>query len=151
MVRIMLNTNVHCRPFDDQLDDKIKEETDSALSILLEVAEGKIEIITSDVLHEEVDLIKDSSKRESVFYLVEAVESERVSSSKAVIDMADGLHEIIHDYNDSLHIAFAAAGKCDFFITCDYELLERKDKIERFLFSKKIYTKVKNPIEYPQE
>lgn len=147
----MLNTNVFCRPFDDQSDDKIRKEADIALRILFQVTEGKAKIITSDVLHEEVDLIKDKSKRESVFYLVEIVETERVSSSKAVIDRADELHEIIHDYNDCLHIAFAAVSKCDFFITCDDELLQMRDKIESFLLSKKINIKIKHPLEYMRE
>ena len=147
----MLNTNVYCRPFDDQSDYKLKEEADDALSILSQVVEGKVEIITSDVLHEEVDLVKDKNKRESVFYLVETVESERLSSSKDTIDLADELQELIHDYNDCLHIAFAAIGKCDFLITCDDELLEKKDKIERFLLSKKIYTKIRHPSEYMME
>ena len=147
----MLNTNVFCRPFDDQSDYKVKEEAERALSILSQVTEGEADIITSDVLHEEVDLIKDKSKRESVFHLVETVESERLSSSKAIIRMVDKLYGLIHDYNDCFHIAFAAVGKCDFLITCDDELLEKKDKIEKFLLSKKIYTKIKHPFEYMQE
>ena len=151
MVKIMLNTNVYCRPFDDQSDDKIKDEANSALDILSQVAKGNVKIITSDVLHEEVDLIKDKSKRESVFYLVETVEKERISTSEDAVQIADELNQIIHDYNDCLHIAFAAISKCDFLLTCDNELLERKDKIERFLLLKKINTKIKNPFEYMEK
>ena len=147
----MLNTNIYGRPFDDQSDDKIKEEADGVLSILSQVTEGKIKIITSDVLYEEVDLIKGKSKRESVLYLVETVETERKSSSDAVIHIADELNQIIHDYNDCLHIAFAAIGKCDFLITCDNELMDRSGKIERFLLSKKINTKIIGPVEYLRE
>ena len=145
--RVMLNTNVFCRPFDDQLDYKLKEEADSTLNILSQTTEGKVKIITSDVLYEEIGLINDRSKRESVYYLVEAVESERVQTSKAIIDIADGLHKFIHDYNDCLHIASAGAGKCDLIITCDGELLKRKNKIESFLLSKGLMVKVRHPSE----
>ena len=151
MKRIMLNTNVFCRPFDDQSYHKLRQEADSALSILSQAAEGKAEIVTSDVLYEEVDLIKDKNKRESVFYLIEGVESERISSSKYIIRIANGLHRLIYDYNDCLHIAFAAAAKCDFLITCDGELLEKKHKIERFLLSEKINTKINHPFEYEKK
>ena len=44
--------------------------------------------------------------------------------------------------------AFAAAAKCDFLITCDDELLEKKHKIERFLLSEKINTEINHPFEY---
>ena len=151
MAKVMLNTNVFCRPFDNQTDSKVKEEADSALRIFSYAHEGKAKIITSDVLHEEVDLIKDKSKRESVLYLVETVETERASSNDAVIQIADGLNQIIHDYNDCLHIAFAAVSKCDSLVTCDNELIERSGKIERFLLSKKINTKIKHPFEYVRE
>ena len=147
MKRIMLNTNVFCRPFDDQSDFKLKEESDSVLIILSKVT-GRAEIVTSDVLYDEVDLIKDKSKRESVLYLIESVESERITTNISVIGIADGLHGLIHDYNDCLHIAFAGAGKCDFLITCDDELLKIRAKIERFLLSRNVITKVIHPSEY---
>lgn len=148
MKRIMLNTNVFCRPFDDQSDYRLKEEGNRALTILSLKTEGKAEIITSDVLYEEIDLINDKNKRESAYYLVEAFESERMQTSKAVTDIADEMHRFIRDYNDCLHIAFAGVGICDFLITCDDELLKRKSKIESFLLSKELITKIRHPSEF---
>ena len=145
MKRIMLDTNIFCRPFDNQLDYKLKGEADSTLSILSQTTEGQAEIITSDILYEEIDLIGDKNKRESVYYLVKAVESERIKTSKLITDIADELHEFIHDYNDCLHIASAGVGKCDLLITCDDELLKRKNKIESFLLSKGLMAKVRHP------
>ena len=151
MIKIMLNTNVYCRPFDDQSQNKIKNEADGVLNILFHAINGKAHIITSDVLHEEIDLIKDKSKRESVFYLVESVETERISLAKEVLIIADGLNQIIHDYNDCLHISFAAISKCNFLITCDNELIERKDKIESFLLMNKMNTQIIHPFVYLQK
>ena len=147
MERIMLNTNVFCRPFDDLTEDTVKEEAKSAESIFLLAQQKRIDIISSDVLYDEVDLIEDRTKNESVYYLIKTVEKERISTNEKVVSLADSFNSIIKDYNDCLHIAFAATGKCDCLITCDYELISKKRKIESFLLSQNIKLNIKTPSE----
>lgn len=144
----MLNTNVFCRPFDDLTDDVTKEEAKSAEGIFSLVRQKRVDILSSDVLYEEVDLIEDKTKNESVYYLIKTVEKERISTNEKIISLADSLNAIIRDYNDCLHIAFAATGKCDSLITCDYELISKKGKIESFLLSQNIKLKIKTPSEF---
>ena len=148
MKKIMLNTNVFCRPFDDLANDSVKEEAKSAEKIFSLARLEKLNIISSDVLYEEVDLIEDKIKRESVYYLINAVEKERISTDEKIVSLADSLHAIIKDYNDCLHIAFAAIGNCTSLITCDYELINKEVKIERFLLSQNIKLKIKTPSEF---
>ena len=148
MERIMLNTNVFCRPFDDLANDAVKEEAKSAERIFSLARQGKIDIISSDVLFEEVDLIDNRTKKDFVYYLIENVEKERISTNEKIILLADSLNEMITDYNDCLHIAFAATGKCDSLITCDYELINKKIKIERFLLSQNTKINIKTPSEF---
>ena len=148
MKRIMLNTNVFCRPFDDLTDDVTKEEAKSAEGIFSLVHQKRVDILSSDVLYEEVDLIEDKAKNESVYYLIRTVEKERISTNEKIILLADSLNAIIRDYNYCLHIAFAATGKCNSLITCDYELIIKKGKIESFLLSQNIKLKIKTPSEF---
>jgi len=51
--RVMLNTNVFCRPFDDLTNKNIKEEAESAEFIFSLARQNEVEIISSDVLYEE--------------------------------------------------------------------------------------------------
>lgn len=151
MKRIMLNTNVFCRPFDDMASKTIREEAKSADFIFSLAYQEMIEIISSDVLYEEIDLIEDKAKYDSVYYLIKSVEKERITASEEVIEWADSLNNIMKDYNDCLHIGFALAGKCSCLITCDHELIEKRKKIERFLLSKGIILAIKTPSEFASE
>lgn len=147
-IRIMLDTNVFCRPFDDLTDENIKEEAERADFIFSLARQQQIEIISSDVLYEEVDLIEDKTKNESVYYLIKTVEKERITANKEITKLADALYGIIKDYNDCLHIGFAVAGKCSIFITCDHELIAKKAKIEKFLLSKGVFLSIRRPSEF---
>lgn len=146
--RVMLNTNVFCRPFDDLTNNNIKEEAESAEFIFSLARQNEVDIISSDVLYEEVSLIEDKAKNESVYYLIKTVEKERITTNEMVIELADAVNEVIKDYNDCLHIGFAATGKCVCLVTCDQELISKRSKIERFLLSKGILLNIKTPSEF---
>jgi len=47
---------------------------------------------------------------------------------------------------DAMHLTFAAAGNSDYFITCDYKIINKGDGIE-----KKFGIKVVNPVEFVKE
>ena len=67
-MKIYLDTCIYCRPFDDQSQDRIKKETE-AFAELLEIAEmGKIILVSSDVLIDELEEIVDPRKSIEVFY-----------------------------------------------------------------------------------
>jgi hypothetical protein len=54
-MKIYLDTCIYCRPFDDQFRDRIKKETE-AFAKLLEIAEiGKITLVSSDILIDELE------------------------------------------------------------------------------------------------
>ena len=148
MKRIMLNTNVYCRPFDNLTNKNIKEEAESADFIFSLAHQNMVDLISSDVLYEEVDLIEDKAKNESVYYLIKSVEKERVTTNETVIELADAMNKIIKDYNDCLHIGFAVIGKCSSLVTCDHELIAKRSKIERFLLSKDSVLNIKTPPEF---
>ncbi len=78
MLRIYLDTNVWCRPFDEQSQIRIKEESEAFFQILHELDAGRLIIVGSVVLEDEVIRIKDKEKREVVSKLIEWSISEKV-------------------------------------------------------------------------
>ena len=93
-------------------------------------------------------MIEDKAKNESVYYLIKTVEKERITTNEMIIELADAVNEVIKDYNDCLHIGFAAMGKCFCLVTCDQELISKRSKIVRFLLSKGILLNIKTPSEF---
>ncbi|MCC7210536.1 MAG: hypothetical protein IT451_01675 [Candidatus Brocadia sp.] len=60
---IYLDTNVYCRPFDDQTQERVREETDAFELILEGIRNGLFIALTSDVLQYEITKILSPLKR----------------------------------------------------------------------------------------
>jgi predicted nucleic acid-binding protein len=144
-IKIYLDTNVWCRPFDEQTQQRIIDEGEAFLKILDKVhAERKYTIIGSLILDDEVKQIKGRRKREAVKTIMALFISEKVRSfSKSTVrDLKTaGLKD-----KDALHLAFAVQDHAKYFITTDDYIPKRKKDIE-----KKYKIKVINPIEFIEE
>jgi len=66
---IYLDTCIYCRPFDDQSQDRIAKETEAFAKILKLAELGKVIIVGSDVLSDELDEIVDTRKSMEVSVL----------------------------------------------------------------------------------
>ena len=53
--RVYLDTNVYCRPFDDQSDRRIQVESNAFIEIADAALHGKIVIISSDYVKFEIE------------------------------------------------------------------------------------------------
>ena len=148
MKRIMLNTNVYCRPFDDLNDPIIKKESKFAEKILEFAENKKVEVITSDILYAELELISDQRKKDIIFNEIESISQEKIKISEEIHNLAFEIKDFVGDYSDSLHIAFAAASNCECIITCDRHLIKIKGKIESFLISKGLKLVILSPGEF---
>jgi predicted nucleic acid-binding protein len=105
--------------------------------------EGKIDIIGSIVLEDEINRIKGDDKRVAVSELI------YWSISNKVVDIPVIYRQIAKlglKTRDSAHIACAINGGAGYFITVDDDILKRKDKIES-----KYNIKVCNPVEFIKE
>jgi predicted nucleic acid-binding protein len=144
MIKIYLDTCVWGRPFDDQTDKRISEETVAFFEIAWKVDSGEVEIIGSDVLFAELEDISDEGKRERIRLLASRAISWSVRLDEGVKGIALELEKSCKSYGaDSLHIASALKGEADFFITTDYELMKKKKCIKQ-----KFDIDVKNPIDF---
>jgi len=150
--RIYLDTNVYCRPLDDQSNRRVRVESRAFLEIVDMVLRGEIEIVSSDYVKFEVEQILDPLKRKDIRGFERTLSSTNIASSRQLIALARefsstcGLNSL-----DALHVSAACLGKAGFFLTCDDEVLDRKICIERLAAEKKYRLKVRNPIIYLQE
>jgi len=150
--RVYLDTNVYCRPLDDQSDRRIQAESEAFLEIAEIALGGEIEIVSSDYVKFEVEQILDHLKRKDVRGFERTLSSVNVASSTRLVALARefsskcGLNSL-----DALHVSAACLSDAGFLITCDDEILNRATCIERLATEKEYRLKVRNPINYLQE
>lgn len=144
MVKVYLDTCVWGRPFDDQANEDIKEETAAFFEILLDIDYGNLEVVASDVLFAELEDISDEAKRDKIKRLTLKAMSYSVQLDEKIKEVAQKIERACKTYGaDSLHLASAMAGDVGHFITTDYEMLRKKRCIKQ-----KIGIDVINPIDF---
>lgn len=119
---IYLDTNVYCRPFDDQTQERVREETDAFELILEGIRNGLFIALTSDVLQYEITKILSPLKRtEMGRYL--ALSKKRVEEKEEIMKLGIVIRDRcgIKD-RDALHLASAIVGGATYFLICDDEL-----------------------------
>jgi len=123
---LYLDTNVLSRPFDDQTQPTIQEETSAFLTIVPEIQAGKLVLLCSDILEFEVYNILDAEKCTQVAdYL--ALCSGRIGSSDEILDLGRKLESQCHiRARDALHVASAIVGGARYFLSCDKKVVQMK-------------------------
>lgn len=123
-MRIYLDLCCFNRPYDDQMQHRIRLETEAKLLLQEKVRAGECELVWSSVM--------DFENTKSPFVEhARAIAAWRSQSSLIISATADVLrlaHELsdggIGEY-DALHVASAIAAKVDVFVTTDDRLLNR--------------------------
>jgi predicted nucleic acid-binding protein len=149
---VYLDTNVYCRPLDDQSINRIHQETEAFLQIVDKAERGRTEIVSSDYVKFEIEQIKDPSKRKNIRGFERVLSKTNVTPSKQLISMAKEIKVKCRlNSLDASHLAAACLGKASFLLTCDDEILESANCIETLAAKKGYKLKVRNPIDYLQE
>ena len=150
--QVYLDTNVYCRPLDDQTDRHIRMESRAFLEIADIALRGEIRIVSSDYVKFEVEQILDPLKRKDIRGFERTLCLTNIASSRQLIALARefsskcGLNSL-----DALHLSAACLGEASFFLTCDDEVLDRKICIERLAAERRHRLKVRSPINYLRE
>jgi len=149
--RVYLDTNIYCRPLDDQSDSRTRAETGAFLKIVDAAETGKIKIVSSDYVKFEIEQIIDPLKRKDVRGFERILCGANVASSRRLTALARTFASKCNIGSlDALHIAGACLGRADFLLTCDDEILENAVCIETLAAEKGYRLKVRNPINYLQ-
>ena len=147
-MRVYLDCNVYCRPLDDQSQARIRAEAEAFLNILSVMREKEIVLLSSDILKFEVRAIPSVTKRRAVERLLEIC-SAHISESNEVMNLAEFLEsECDLHGRDAIHIASAALGRAQFFLTCDEQVVRRSSRIEDVLRAKGHGLHVLNPVSF---
>lgn len=150
IMQIYLDTCVYCRPFDDQTQERISKETKAFIELLELAEEGKISIIGSDVLIDEI---------EEIGYLDKHIEAKEFTDiCKVNVPLSEDVIKLAKDLEkrcglsggDALNLASACFG-AQHFLTCDDKILSKGGCIEDFARARDFDIEVKNPIEFVEE
>lgn len=146
-MRIYLNTNILCRPFDDLTQKRIRKEAAAINKIFISSFGGVLSLIISNIALSEVELIPDLEKRRKVYSLIRELPKELVKIDDSMVKMADEFlsKKIIYDYMDILHLICANVYDSNFYVTCDDELLHKHHSIEKYLNDS---FKILNPVKF---
>lgn len=121
-MRVYLDNCVFNRPFDDQSQVRIRLETEAALHILEEIAAGRIELIWSYVNETENLRNENEEVKRSIFGWKEVALIEVIETAN-LLENANLLVELGLTVGDALHVACAAEGKAEIFLTTDDKLI----------------------------
>ena len=107
-MKIYLDNCCYNRPFDDQSQQRIFEETNAIFNIINLSCELDYVIFGSDILIMEIAKIKDFQKQHQVLAFYSQTVNQNINLSKEIEQIAESIVKIskIHDF-DALHLASA--------------------------------------------
>jgi predicted nucleic acid-binding protein len=122
-VRIYLDACCLNRPFDNQLQARIRLESEAVLVILQRANQGDWTLLTSEALEFELNQIPDPQRRARTLEIISTIkERAKIGTSEAsrakLLQETCGIRAL-----DALHLACAEALRADIFLTTDDRLL----------------------------
>ena len=133
------------RPFDDQLQLRVRLESESILWLLNNVQLGHWSWTSSQVLEWEISQTPSVPRRERVLQLFE-IATTVVATTNAMLNRAAQLRGLGFKAFDALHLACAEQSNCDVFLSTDDRLLRLSRRI-----AVQLTIRVENPVDWVRE
>jgi len=137
---LYLDLNCFNRPFDDQQQTRIAEETVAIFSILERIAEGLDRLAWSEFLTLENSQHPLVDRQMEIDHWRE-IADRHVSAGEDVRSLAGDLMSVGLKPLDAAHVASAEVGGCDFLLTCDDRLIQRAKRMTTTVV-------VENPLDF---
>ena len=131
------------RPFDNQLQDKVRFESDAVIAILSKCASGEWQLIGSAALELEISKTPDLIRKNQVLDLYQVAEG-KIKLNDAIKSRARELLSSGFKAFDSLHAASAEYGKVDVLLTTDKRFLNAAKRCD-------LAVRVENPLNWFME
>lgn len=144
-MRVYLDACCLNRPFDDQLQDRIRLESEAVLLILGHFDTGDWTWIASDVLDFELEQMPDQERYRRVRALATCNHKQAVLGTMES-NRAQQLEQLGFGAYDALHLACAESEKADVFLTTDDGLLRLAKR-----YSDQLHVRVENPLVWMRE
>jgi hypothetical protein len=142
-VLLYLDLNCFNRPFDDQSQDRIAQETAAVFAILQRIIDGVDQLIWSAILTFENAQHPLADRRIEIAQWAHRAVGN-VAVTQPVATRAHALTAAGFRPLDAAHLACAEAAACDRFLTCDDQVLRRTRRVQ-------VRLRVQNPRDYVQE
>jgi len=140
MKKIYLDTNIYNRPYDDQLQVRIRLETISIFEILKKVQSKALPLVWSFILDYENSLNPYEDIRTEI-EMLSPLAFEHINASEDIRQLAKQYAVKGIKPRDALHLACAIKAKADYFITCDDNIIRKSKGID-------ISIKIINPVDF---
>jgi predicted nucleic acid-binding protein len=141
-MRIYLDNCCFNRPYDEQLQAKIKLETEAKQFIQDLVKLNEIELLWSYVLDFENSRNSSDEKRLSI-QSWKRLAIQNILENETILKRMDKLEDLGFRSLDALHISCAMEGKAHIFLTTDNGILTRKNLVKEI--------RLMNPIHFFEE
>ena len=138
-MRIYLDICCFNRPFDAQLQLRVRLEAESKLEIQHLIRIGSFELIWSYMMDYE-NSANPFHERRSNTLRWKKLATSNVMASESIITRSKQFNEIGIKKKDSLHLACAIEASCEMFFTTDKGVLRKKNLISAIA--------ILNPVEY---
>ncbi len=122
-MNIYLDVCCYSRPFDDQIQDKIRLETEAILSILNKAVNSEYSINKSSATDYEISKINNENKKILVQTLYNSVLSKPLVYEDSINRRALLLAKYNIKYLDALHISYCEYHVIDYMLTTDKILI----------------------------
>jgi predicted nucleic acid-binding protein len=142
-VLLYLDLNCFNRPFDDQSQDRIAQETAAVFAILQRIIDGVDQLVWSAILTVENAQHPLAGRRTEIAQWAHCA-VVNVAVSQQVATRAHALAGAGFRPLDAAHLACAEAAACDRFLTCDDRVIRRTRRVQ-------VGLRVQNPRDYVQE
>jgi predicted nucleic acid-binding protein len=118
-IRLYLDTNVLCRPFDDQSIARIRKETEAFGHILERITKNDAVYFTSDILIFEIQKIISPAKKAKVLAYLDVSRGFQATSEKSLVLADEIMRKFKLKPRDALHASSGLLGGAQYFLSCD--------------------------------
>ena len=144
-MKIYFDACIYNRPYDDQTQAKIQNETNAIMDIINAIEDNKYVIYSSLAVEMEIEQNKDEDKLYKVLLFYNSIKPNRIKLNKSIDDRA---RELLIQYNikykDGLHIAYCEIEKVDYLLSTDKLLINASKRAD-------LTVKVMNPKDFIEE
>ncbi|MBF0102514.1 MAG: PIN domain-containing protein [Desulfobacterales bacterium] len=139
-MRIYIDNCCFNRPYDNQIYDIIRLETEAKIFVQNCIKDNKIELVWSFILDFENSANPYKERRESIKEW-RSISAENIKPTEKIRNYANELKNLYGiKPKDSLHVACAIEAKCKYFLTTDKILIKKTMKLKEI--------KAINPLEF---
>lgn len=140
-IRLYLDTNVLCRPFDDQTGARVRRETEAFGRILEKISNNEAVYFISDILMFELRRIISPAKRTKVFAYLDLSKRIHTANDQTLAVAEELVRKFKLKPRDAFHAASGVMGEAQYFLTCD-------DAVTRKFRRKPLSLVVENEVRY---